>query len=152
MCIRDRYQRRVHGQSAAKPGDNVDLRVEIETREDDMKKEAGVLTKKLKKVKLDDDEELKHMIEQNVIGSIPISQENCAYVYKKIHETLNKGNRALLTYNELWTLIKEDPSRASAPGGNIESREMMVRALVELSNKDRIMLDERGSESIYLLQ
>ena len=71
-------------------------------------------------------------------------------MYKKICELLNSEKRALITYDELWNILNTDENRLEVIGGNITNRDMMIKVLKELSNKDKIMIDERG-EAIYLL-
>lgn len=99
----------------------------------------------MKKIKTDDDDDVAHrVIDQSIIASIKITTEQRKNVYKQIWKVLGEQKKSELTTEELWIIIQESGDQT------IQSREIMMKALIELSESNTILYAETD-DKIYLL-
>eukprot|EP01017_Pseudomicrothorax_dubius_P028471 TRINITY_DN3384_c0_g1_i1.p1 TRINITY_DN3384_c0_g1~~TRINITY_DN3384_c0_g1_i1.p1 ORF type:complete len:845 (+),score=264.39 TRINITY_DN3384_c0_g1_i1:66-2600(+) len=94
---------------------------------------------------------LEAAIEKSIGGAIQVSADNTKHVFKSLCDYIKSTKKQVVTYDELWEhLQKKGRGGSSEAGSDVESREKMIKILIELENSNKIMINQT-SEAIYLL-
>lgn len=107
--------------------------------------------KKKMKISAEDrmeEENMEVVLDRNVIGSIKISPENSKYLFKNLVELFNTTKRQVISFDDLWNFLQT--KQGGGDGSDIDSRDKMVKVLIELENNNKIMINQTA-EAIYLL-
>ena len=107
------------------------------------KSPSKAISQKLKKVKLDEDEDIKKIIEDNVLGSVSVSEQQIKNVFKIISTLFAEKRGDSATLGEIMNYIKEK-------NHPILTREELLKCLVELDGKNRIMYERKSNTAFSL--
>lgn len=107
------------------------------------KSPARTISQKMKKVKLDEEEDVKKTIEDNILGSISVSETQVKTVFKIISTLFAERRNDSATLEELMTYIK-------VKNHPILTQEELMKCLVKLDDRSKIMY-ERKSNTVFSL-
>ena len=115
-------------------------------KKDEGKKEEGTeskqLKRKMKQIKLDEDEEVVKTLQDNILGTIVVTEAQLKSVFKSMCALFTETKSKTTTVDELWKYINEKP------GALVKTKEEMLRCLVELEDKNKLMYT-RNDNKIY---
>ena len=115
-------------------------------KKDESKKEEGTeskqLKRKMKQIKLDDEEEVVKTLQDNILGTIEVTEAQLKSVFKSMCALFTETKSKTTTVDELWKYINEKP------GALVKTKEEMLRCLVELEDKNKLMYT-RNDNKIY---
>lgn len=102
------------------------------------------LKRKMKQIKLDEDEEILKVIEDNVLASVAIGENQIKYVFKMVSQFFSENRKGWTTADDLWILISEKNDK------EIKIKDELLRCLVELDARNKLMYT-RNENKIYSL-
>ncbi len=102
------------------------------------------LQKKLKQIKLDEDEEVIKTLEDNILGSIMVEENQIKYVFKLLSLLFSEQRKSWATVDELWKFISDKGEK------EVANSEELLRCLVELDSRNKLMY-VRNENKIYSL-
>jgi DNA replication licensing factor MCM3 len=106
--------------------------------------------KKVKEAAEDDEDNMGAVLDRQVIGSIKITPENTKFVFKNLVELHKSSKKSVVSYDDLWIYLQTKSVAGGAEGSDIDSREKMIKVLIDLENNNKIMINQTA-EFIYLL-
>lgn len=112
-------------------------------KKEDLKESSKKIAKKLKKVKIDEEEDITKTIENNILGSISISEQQIKNTFKMITTLFLEGRKDLTSLDELFKYMKDK-------NHPLLTREELMKCLIELDSKNKIMY-ERKTNQVYSL-
>ena len=102
------------------------------------------LKKKMKQIKLDEDEEVVKTLEDNILASVVVEENQIKYVFKLLSLLFSDKKKSWTTVDELWEFASEKKDK------EINTKEELLRCLVELDSRNKLMY-VRSENKIYSL-